>query len=716
MSEELNSKSEVRLEKELNLLDEFAPPTFDEWKLKVETDLKGAPFEKLFTKTYENITLQPIYTQSDIKNLPHLSNISGSNDYVRGTSAAGYLVKPWNISQEISCGLAEDLNAALKNDLQRGLNTINIKLDTATKFGLDADYAEKKDVGNGVSISGINSLERAFDGIDISNYPIEIDAGFSAFPFLAIFKAYLKKNNIDLKKIKGAITADPIGYLSVYGELPISLEFAFAKMKAVIENINSTKIRTVSASGLPYHNSGASAVQELAFALATATEYLAQLTERGIDINIAAKSIKFSFGISTFYFMEIAKFRAARLLWAKIVKAFGGDSEAQKMFIHAKTSEYFQTKLDPYVNMLRTTTEAFSAVVGGVDSLTTSPFNEVFGTTDDFSRRIARNVQIILKEESHLDSLIDPAGGSYYVEKLTHDVAEEVLKLIKNIEEKGGIIEALKTGFVQAEIKKVVDARNKNISKRKDVIVGNNMYANVKEDRIPEKTDNSEIIKKRTEYLQKYRVAGSQENNKSILEKLNKLMENVSSDSLETAVDAILQGATLGEVTKSIRASVKQSITIEKLNIHRAAEIFESLRNEADRIENEKGTRPKIFLANMGPLRKHKARADFSRGFFEVAGFDVIYPDGFDTPEAAAAAALKSGTKIICICSTDDNYPEIVAPITSKIKEVNPDLVVILAGYPKEQIEDHKNAGVDEFIFMGADVYSICKKLLESYK
>lgn len=711
MSEEQKRQFDVKLPKELNLPDDFAVPTYEQWKAQVEIDLKGAPFEKkLITQTYEGIPLNPIYTSKDTENLPHIKNTPGYNNYVRGTKTSGYLNNCWEVSQELPYALAEDFNAALADDLKRGQTAINLSLDTATILGLDADYAKPEQVGDtGVSISGLKSFERSLNNIDIEKYPLHVKAGFSAFPLISVFDAYVKSHKINLLNVKGFIAADPVGYLAVNGSLPIDFDFAFDKLKITTEYFSNNKsaVRTVLTDGYAYNNSGASAVQELAFTLATAVEYLEQLTERGIDVNTAASAIQFSFGVGSFYFMEIAKLRAARILWKNIVEHFGGNEEAQKMNIHAKTSKYNQTIFDPYVNLLRTTTEAFSAVVAGVDSLTTSPFDEVYGQPDEFSRRISRNTQIILKEESHLDQLIDPAGGSFYVEKLTAEVAEAAWKLFQTVEDKGGIISALKDGFVQAEIKKVADDRKKDFAKRKTVIVGNNMYANVKEELLGfRKTDNKAVYAKRAEYLQKFRVSASNEKNAKILDKLNSLLNDRSVEAINIASDAILEGATIGEITKAARASVDPSFTIEKLNLHRASELFEELRLNAAKLPNRK-----LFLANMGPVSQHKGRADFSRGFFEVGGFDVIYPDGFKTTDEAAEAAINSGAKLVCICSTDDTYPELVPAFVKSLKEKNPSVTVILAGYPKEQIEAHKASGVDEFIFMGADVYAILSAL-----
>lgn len=717
--------TKTKLAEKLELGKEFTPPAFDEWKSKVEADLKGAPFQKLFTKTYEGIELKPIYIKSDIENLPLTDELPGYTNYVRGTKASGYLGKSWEIAQEIPYADSEDLNAALKNDLSRGQTSININLDEATKLGQDADYADTEKVGEGgLSISGLKSLERVFHGIDIAKYPIHVDAGFTSVPFLILFNAYLKSKNIDIKNIKGSIHSDPIGYLAEKGTLPVSLEFALDKMKLSVEwtNKKTNGFKTIGVSGMPYNNAGATAVQELAFVIATAVEYLNQMNERNVDVTNAAESMRFTFGIGSFYFMEVAKLRAARVMWAKVLEQFGVAEEKRKMFIHAKTALNNQTVYDPFVNMLRTTTEAFSAVVGGVDSMHTNPFNESFSLPDRFSRRIARNTQIILNEESNLSKLIDPAGGSYFVEKLTDDLLNEAWKLFKEIESKGGIIEALKSGFVQSIISKVTEAKTKDIAKRKSVVVGVNMYANTKEEKVkPVLLNKEEFKKKRAEYLQKYRVEGDNKKNSAILEKLQKLSDT-NNDIIEIGIEAALEGATLGEISQSARAARGEEVTVNKLIKFRTGDLFESLREACENYKMKTGAKPKIFLATMGPLKQFKGRADFSRGFFEAGGFDVEYPNGFATKEAAVNAALNSKANAVVICSTDDTYPELVPEITKGIKSKrsgdpalreNKNVSVILAGYPKEQIEAHKESGVDDFIFLGADAYGILSVLLK---
>lgn len=718
MSEE---KLKPELPKELNLKKDFEPPSYEQWREVVEKDLKGVPFEKkLITKTYEGIDLQPIYTKKDLENLEFVNEYPGEGNFLRGKSASGYRKNGWEICQDIPYPMAEDFNATLKNDLSRGQNSISLPLDEATKLGLDADYAEIGQVGkNGVSISALNSFRKSLNEIDITKYPLHINTGFSSLPMLSIFAAYLIDKNIDKSEVSGSITADPISYLIDKGNLPVSFDYLIKELKLVTEwsTKKTPNVKTIGVSGLGYHNAGANGIQELAYTLAAAVEYMNKLSEKGLDVNIIAKQMRFRFGVGSFFFMEIAKFRAVKILWSKITEAFGVNEENRKMTIHARTGLFSQTKFDPYVNMLRTTTEAFSAVVGGIDSLHANTFDEVFGLPDQFSRRVARNVQIILDEESHLTDLIDPAGGSFFVEKLTDEIAKAAWKEFQTIESKGGLIEALKEGYPQSEIEKVWEDRKKDISKRKSVIVGTNMYANLKEERKGKnEPDYKAIHKKRSDYLKKLRTSSNAEKNKAILDKIKKLVKDTSETAIDIGAEAILESVTLGEVAKAIKENIEKGISIEKIPQRRASEFFESLREKAEEIKLKRGNRPKVFLATIGSIKQYKGRADFSQGFFEIGGFEIDYPRGFESPDDAVKAVNKSNTDVVVICSTDETYPELVPPIAKGIKEKNKDVTIVLAGYPKDQIEEHKKSGVEEFIYLGCDAFELLNKLLSNIK
>ena len=709
---------EVKLGDKLDLKTEFPVQTFEEWKQQVEKDLKGESFEKkLLTKTYEDIILQPLYTSNDIKDLPQINDLPGFQNFLRGNSASGFVNRNWEIAQEYKNALPEDLNEALKSDLQRGLNSINISLDNPTMLGLDADQSKSGEVGkDGLSISGVRKMQVLFKDIDLTAQPVNINGGFSALPITLLFNAFANETRTSLMNIKGSITSDPYEYLLTKSELPISLNHVFDEMNLATELMikSNSAIKTIGVSGLHFNNAGSNSVQELAFTLATAVEYLNEMISRGLKVDDVAKRIKFTFGIGSFYFMEVAKLRAARILWSKILESFGVNEENRKMFIHCKATEFNKTYFDPYVNMLRATTEAFSAIVGGADSIRTNAFDESFNPSDNFSRRIARNTQIVLKEESHLDQVIDPAGGSYFVEKLTDDIANAAWKLFQTIEEKGGMLNAIQSGFVQEEIGKIAETKKKDFAKRKSVLVGTNMYANPKEEMMEvKKQDLNSVYKKRVEYIQKYRITGEDKKHKSILERLQKIADTKSYELIDDAVEAFLEGASLGEISKSIRSSADKGITVQPLKQFRLAEMFEDLRISSEEYKKKTGSKPKVFLATMGPLKQFKGRADFSRAFFEVGGFEIVYPNGFASTDKAVKSAIESKAQVVVICSTDDTYPELVPQVVKGIKEKSKDVSVILAGYPKDQIEEHKKSGVDDFIYLGADAYLILSSLLK---
>jgi methylmalonyl-CoA mutase len=708
MSEEIPTEK-FELEPKLNLKSEFTPPTFEEWKEQVEKDLKGASYEKkLITKTYEGINLNPIYSKKDITNSPFIDSLPSGDNFVRGSSSSGYHGKSWDVNQEILTADVEDFNNIVLDALCKGQNCINLKLDTATKLGLDADYADTEMVGDtGLSISAINSLKRALKNIDFDSVPLYIDAGYNVIPFLSLINAYFEESNLDISKLSGSIIADPIAQLTNYNELPVDLEFVFDMMKNSVEwgNKFAGNIKTIGINTIPYLNAGANAVQELAYAMSTLVYYLNELIERGLEPENVFSKIQFSFGVSTNYFMEIAKFRAVNVLLKAIASEFGIDNKDLKLNIGAKSSEFNQTVLDPYVNMLRTTSQTFSAILGGVNYITTSPFDETLRRPDNFSRRIARNTQTILREESHLDQVIDPAGGSYYIESLTEEIAKKSWELFKEVESNGGILESLKTGFIQKSINEIFEQRQNDINKRKSVIVGTNMFADVHEKELEiRKFDQKAFQKKRSEYLKKFRVNGSTEKHQAILDKLNLIPNSNSIEIIETITEAFRIGSTIGEVTSSLYSSHKVELKINKLVKQRASEGFEKLRHLAQNYRDKNGHLPKVFLANYGSISEYKARADFSKGFFEVGGFDVIDPKGFKTTEEVVNASLESGATVIVICSTDDNYPEIVPKVVSGLKSQHKNLQIILAGYPNDQVDEHKKSGIDDFIFLGANV------------
>jgi methylmalonyl-CoA mutase len=655
----------------------FPPPTYEEWKQEVEKSLKGKPIEKLYSTTYENLHIKPIYTREDLESLEHIEQYPGFPRYVRGTEVNGYIREPWAVSQEISASSPKEWNEIVKHDLARGQTEIHFVLDKI-----------------GFPITSLNDLEEMFSGISLQDYSLRVDAGECSLSFFTWLAAYLEKQQVPLGALRGTIGMDPLASLVEKGQLPSSLTILYDVMADVTvwAKEHMPNVKTIIVHSEPYHNGGANAVQELAFSFATAVEYLNECLNRNLTIDEAAQRIHFSFAVGSNFFMEIAKLRAARLVWANIVQAFDGNEESQKMAIHARTSYFTKTIYDPYVNMLRATTEAFAATVGGANSLHVSPFDEPIHPADEFSRRIARNVQLILKEEAHIDKVIDPAGGSYYVESLTAQLAEEAWKLFQQIEAKGGMTKALEEGFVQAEVEKVAELRKNNVKMRKEKIVGTNFYANLAEPPV-----------QRTEEHQHVKASSEESLNE---ENLAQLKAGFSEKQfMQTAISMVSRRATAQEITKALEEN-GPSIRIQSITQWRLAEPFERLRKASEAHLQKHGNRPTVHLINLGPIAHHKARADFITGFFEAGGFEVVKNDGYmSAEEAIEGALLAQGTHYI-ICGKDESYNDAVPTIAEELKKANPQLKLYVAGKQAPEIEEtFVQAGIDGFIHIGSNCY-----------
>lgn len=614
-------------------LDEFPVPAYDEWKAAAIESLKGADFDKkLLTKTYEGITLKPIYTDADYSLNP---SRPGEGDYLRGTDPAGYMHAPWAIAQQVEAVSPEKANALILHELEKGATAVNVDLCT------------------GVDVENEAGMKALFAGVMLPAAALHVKCGASA-----IKKLEMAKNVIDgFDKAEGCFGADPIGKIALSGGIKKSMEEAYDDMASSVRfaKANAPKLRTVIADGSVYANGGATAVQEAAYVIATASDYIAAMTDRGISADDAAGSIRLCVSLGSNFFMEIAKLRAMRVVFARMARAYGAGDEAAKADVFASTSAFTKTAFDPYVNILRATTEAFSGVVGGINAMNVSPLDEAIGESDETSRRIARNLQLMLREEFDLLHPVDPAGGSWYVETLTNQLIEAIAEKFKDIEAKGGMLELLKAGEIQAEVKKVLDERFKKLATRADRAVGTNMYANMTE---------------------------------KPLERAPK------------------------EKKKPCCCQCEFSISVEPIKPHRWTEQFEALRKATDEAAEKMGKRLSAFLVNMGPIPQHKARADFSRGFLEVGGINVIGNDGFECPNCAIKAACESGADVAVICSTDDTYPELVPSIARGIKEKAPNMLVMLAGAPAAEFkQSYDEAGVDDYIHVKANCLEILRRI-----
>lgn len=704
----------------LDLRPEFPPPTIEQWRRLVEQDLKGAEFDKkLLWQTPEGITVKPLYTAADREGLPHVDEMPGSPAFARGTYPLSGVAPEWQVRQDNVLATPEEVNGAVRDGLARGQTAVCFRLDNAARRGFDGDADEARELAGrgGCTISSIYGLRIALQDIDIARHPVTMRTGTSALPLLAMLIALADERGIRRDALVGAVESDPIRSLAKNGRLRAPLDVLYREMADMASFCarECPGVRSVLVNSSPWHNSGGSAVQELGYSLATGAEYLRELIRRGIDPDAAALSLSFSFSVTTNLFPEIAKLRAARILWAKIVRAFGArDEEAWKMFLHARTSTWNKTIHDPYNNMVRTSLEAFAAAVGGCESMYVAPFDEPLGRPSDFSMRIARNQQLLLREEAYLSQIVDPAGGSYYVEALTDAMAREAWKLFQEVEGEGGMVASLVNGSPQKAIAETAGRKMAAIAQRRQSIVGVNTYPNPKE-KLPEprQIPREEFLAMRRKRLARLKSLRKNSRVRELLAAMTQAVYSEEGNLLEIGIEAAREGATIGEIIRAIgRGAAEESIKIDALEFGRASIPFEQLRDRAARHAQAAGAPPKAFLVPMGPLAMRRARADFCHGFFGAGGFEIIEPPAFKDVDAAAKAALECGARIIVACSDDASYPEIVPALAKKIKAAKPNALLIVAGYPQDTVEQLKKSGADGFVHLRANALETLGELM----
>jgi methylmalonyl-CoA mutase len=674
----------------LDLQADFGAPDPALWRSLTEKVLGGVPFDKkLVVKTPEGIPVQPIYGPDALDGLDLADTTPGRFPFVRGTKAEGYRSGAWQICQRLPYPTAEEFNAAAKRDLSRGQDAFMLQFDRLGRQGLDpADRAGE----GGTAISTQADFDAAVKDLDLAAVAVHVDAGVAAPAAAQMLFSQAAP------PLEGSVLFDPVALLATEGYLPMTLDRAWDLLANHLKMVDThaPAFKSVGVDVSWSGNAGGHAVFDLACMLASAAESVRALEERGVSPDLAAGKAMVRFSVGTDFFMEIAKFRAARGLWAHFVRACGGSEDSAKLTQHAQTSIWEQSALDPYVNLLRATSEAFSAVVGGVDGLTVDPFDAVFGLPNEFSRRIARNIQLVLRDEAHLTEVVDPAGGSWLVESLTQELSKNAWALFQEMEAKGGLIAMLRDGSLREDLLKIAEDKKLKLSRRQNVKVGVNQYANLDEKaveiRTPAVDDLAHEAMKRIEKLKATRDE---------TEVRNRLKE-LSAEMLPPMPCQVLnQGATLGEVMGALGA--KETTRVVPVKSDRLTTGYERLRENMALYVAEHGAAPKIYMAQMGPVKQHKIRSDFSVEFLKPSGFEIIAEGSHDDAESAAAAAVASGAAATVICSTDDTYPELVPAFAKAVKAANPKVQVIMAGLMPDHVEAFKAAGVDEFIHLRAN-------------
>lgn len=615
-------------EKDIKLLSEFPSVTTATWEEQINLDLKGKDYEKsLIWKTNEGINVRPYYRAENIAGLDFPESMPGEFPFVRGNGEQG---NEWLVRQDIVVGTADDANQKALDILNKGVNSLGFVFEGCRQVSVD-------------------ELKALLKGINLGAVELNFKISCKSKEFFEILLAYFIEMKVNPADLRISVNHDPIGRFTLRGKFCHSEPEVFAKVKTMVEwGEKYPNLHLLAVNGIHFNNAGASIVQELAFSLAIGSEYMSRLTDLGVDAALAARKIRFNFGVGGNYFMELAKLRAARMLWANIVKAYQPvchceESTTQgefcpcaaKMYAHCETSSWNKTIYDPYVNLLRTQTEAMSAILGGADSLTVLPFDTIYEQPTAFAERIARNQQALLKEEAHLDKIADPAAGSYYIEILTASIAEQAWKLFLEVQEKGGFIAAFREGFVQALVKEVADKRRNAIGSRRENVLGVNQFPNINEQ-------------------------------------------------LEPGLDPSLF---LPEDRTTADAEV------ETLKLFRGAQQLEAVRYATD-VYAAKNGRPKVCMLPVGNLAMRKARSQFACNFFAAAGYEVVDHNGFGSVEEGIHHVLEAKANLVVLCSSDEEYGEFAPELFRKL---NGRSILVIAGAPA-CTEELKSIGIQNFI------------------
>lgn len=595
------------------LFTDFPPVSTEQWEEVINKDLKGADYDRrLVWKSLEGFNVQPYYRAEHLKDIKNTKVQPGDFPYVRGVNTE---TNSWLVRQDFDATNAGQANKKAVEGLERGLNSVGFVIPSSC----DASSADVATLVN---------------SIDPTKNEINFVASCNSATILPLLVDAFKKGGVDMAKAKGSLDYSPLAALTLNGKFCVDQK---SSVNRAVEMLNAAKdlpnFKILSVRGDIFRNGGSSVTQELAFALAMGVEYVDWLTDSGVDVEEAFRRLSFTFAVGSSYFMEIAKFRAARLLWAKIAEAYGC-TQCEPITIHATNTVWNKTVYDPYVNMLRTTTETMSATLGGVHSFTVLPFDAPYQAQTEFSERVARNQQILIKEEAYFDKVVDPAAGSYYIENLTQSLITHGWELFLKVQEMGGYQSAFTQGFIQSEINAVAAKREANIATRRQTVLGTNQYPNFTE------LADSEVIS----------------------------MDTVTKFAVEKPVDAIAQ----------------------PLTQFRGSQEFEQLRYKTD----ASSKRPKVFMLTLGSLAFRRARAQFSSNFFACAGFEVIDNIGFKTVDEGVKAALDAKSDIVVICSSDDEY---LALAPEAFEKLAGNAVFVVAGEPASKSELEAK-GIKNFI------------------
>jgi methylmalonyl-CoA mutase len=696
----------------------------DDWRKLAAAELRGRAPETLTWNTLEGIAVQPLYTQEDVADLPHLGSIPGEAPFTRGVKATMYAGRPWTIRQYAGFSTAEESNAFYRRNLAAGQQGVSVAFDLATHRGYDSDHPRVEgDVGKaGVAIDSVEDMKILFDGIPLDKVSVSMTMNGAVIPVLASFIVAGEEQGHDKALLSGTIQND------ILKEFMVRNTYIYPpapSMRIVSDIIGYTaqhmpKFNSISISGYHMQEAGANLVQELAYTLADGREYVRAAIAAGMGVDSFAPRLSFFFAIGMNFFMEAAKLRAARLLWHRIMTEFGAKDEKSKMLrTHCQTSGVSLQEQDPYNNVVRTAYEAMSAVLGGTQSLHTNALDEAIALPTDFSARIARNTQLILQEETGVTKVVDPLAGSYYVESLTHELAEKAWALIEEVETMGGMTKAVESGMPKLRIEETAATRQAMIDRGDEVIVGVNKYRKDKEDPIDIlDIDNDKVRESQIARLAQIRASRDEAACQATLDELTRRALE-GGNLLDAAVDAARARATVGEISMALekefgrhRAEVKTLAGVYGAAYEGDAG-FAAIQKSVEDFAEAEGRRPRMLVVKMGQDGHDRGAKVIATAFADI-GFDVDVGPLFQTPEEAAQDAIDNDVHVVGISSQAAGHKTLAPKLIAALKARDAgDIIVICGGViPQQDYDFLKKAGVKAIFGPGTNIPEAAKDIL----
>ena len=703
--------------------------TLEEWQALATKQMKGLTPEEMEWHTPEGVPIKVLYTQEDVKDLQYANTMPGLAPYVRGPQATMYAGRPWTIRQYAGFSTAEESNAFYRKNLAAGAQGVSVAFDLATHRGYDSDHPRVSgDVGKaGVAIDSVEDMKILFDGIPLDKISVSMTMNGAVLPILASYIVAAEEQGVSQDKLSGTIQND------ILKEFMVRNTYIYppsASMKIIGDIIaytsgNMPKYNSISISGYHIQEAGADAALELAYTLSDGREYVRTALAAGLDVDAFAPRLSFFWGISMNFYMEIAKLRAGRLLWNRIMAEFNPkNSKSSMLRTHSQTSGWSLTEQDPYNNVVRTTIEAMAAVFGGTQSLHTNALDEAVALPTEFSARIARNTQIIIQEETGITQVVDPWGGSYMMESLTQQMADKAWALIEEIEEKGGMAKAIEEGLPKLRIEESAARKQARIDRGEDVIVGVNKHQlNEEADLDILEVDNVAVRDSQIERLTKIKAARDSDAVKSALEAITLSAKTGEGNLLDLSVKAARLRATVGEISDAMEEEFgrykAEARTIS--GVYGASydndEDWQAIKADIERFENEQGRRPRMLVCKMGQDGHDRGAKVIATAFADV-GFDIDLSPMFSTPEEVAKQAVENDVHVIGVSSLAAGHKTLIPSLIAALKAQGADDIIVVAGgvIPKQDYDYLWDAGVKGIFGPGTKIPLSARAVLDSIR